>query len=87
MPAVQDKGKVTKSMADSHPLHLNVDIFFKTAFSARSTPLLFTHLCRLSCAAVAHWDAFGCGSAPYTCWYQMQFIFTTCEVRYHTVLV
>ena len=60
--------------------------FFDTAFSVRSTLLLFTQLSSLSCAPVPHWGALWCGSSHCIWWYQIQLTLTTCDVRYHTVL-
>ena len=60
--------------------------FFDTAFSVRSTLLLFTQLSSLSCAPVPHWGALWCGSSHCIWWYQIQLTLTTSDVRYHTVL-
>jgi hypothetical protein len=52
---------------------------------------VFVHRCfysafSFSCAPVAHWDAFGCGSSHCISWYQIQLIPTTCFGRYRIAL-
>ena len=62
------QGNVTEFMADNDPLHLSVGLFLRDSFFCA---LLFTQPSSLSCAPVAHWDAFGHGSSRCISWYQM----------------